>query len=432
MLTKEQNDLITRTGPGTPAGKLLRCYWQPVALAEELPVGGAPLSVKILGEELVLFRDEQGRPGLLGLHCSHRGSDLSFGRLEDGGIRCVYHGWLYDVEGRCLEQPAEPAGSASQLLIEHPAYSCREAAGVIFAYMGEGEAPQLPAYEFLTVGDAHIYSDKYWYDCNYLQGNEGNIDPAHLSYLHRFLREDVAVGRRDNGPVGANVSSNALFGRDIAPTIEVEPTDFGVRIFSLRDAGEGKRYVRISNFIFPNLSAFPGGGSGDGYGVNWHVPIDDEHHWKFNINFSRTRPMDKENWRRQRDGEVLPDHRLRRDRANRYLQDRDEMTTRSFIGLGPFFAAHDSMAVEGPGYIQDRAAEHTVTTDKAIVMARLQLLKAVNDLQEGRDPLHLIRTPEANRLGHVGAVDLVVHNDEDWRTIWKRILPADEPIAARA
>src|SRR5437764_7957030 len=127
MLTKEENDLLTRTGPDTDGGALLRRYWQPVALAEELPPGGAPLPVQVLGEQLVLFRDDQGRPGLLGLHCSHRGADLSYGRCEAGGLRCLYHGWLYDAAGRCLEQPGEPAGSTFKDRVRHPAYPCREA-----------------------------------------------------------------------------------------------------------------------------------------------------------------------------------------------------------------------------------------------------------------------------------------------------------------
>jgi phenylpropionate dioxygenase-like ring-hydroxylating dioxygenase large terminal subunit len=431
MLTKEQNELLCHIGPGTPAGDLLRSYWQPVALSNELPIGGAPLPLKIMGEELVLFRDDDGQPGLLGLHCAHRGADLSYGRLEDGGLRCIYHGWLYDRTGRCLEQPGEPAGSTFHERIRQTAYPCVEKAGAIFAFMGKGDAPQFPAYEFLEVPDEHRYTDKYLYEANYLQGNEGNIDPAHLSFLHRFLREEPAAARGDNGPIGSNVSSNELFGRDVAPHLEVEPTDFGVRIFSLRDAGGGKRYVRISNFIFPNLSAFPGGGTGNGYGVNWHVPIDDVTHWKFNFNFDRAKPLEKSLWEGQHNQEVLANHALRRNKANRYLQDREEMRTRSYIGLGPFFAAHDAMAVEGPGPIQDRTVEHTATTDKAIVMARLQLLKAINDLQEGRTPLHLIRTPEENRLGHVGAVDAVIPNEDDWRNIWRKYLPVDEPVGTK-
>src|SRR5487761_641011 len=172
MLTRQENELLTRVGPGTPCGELMRRYWQPAALSEELPPGGAPLPVRLLGEDLVLFRDEQGRPGLLGIHCSHRAADLSYGRLEDGGLRCLYHGWLYDVDGNCLEQPGEPRGDGSGLpdpynpgsvgarhaspfreKIRHPAYPCQEVAGVIFTYMGPGDAPLLPPYEFMTVSE---------------------------------------------------------------------------------------------------------------------------------------------------------------------------------------------------------------------------------------------------------------------------------------
>lgn len=164
MLTREQSDLLTQTGPGTPGGGLLRRYWQPVRLSCELPAGGAPLPVQILGEELVLFRDEEGTPGLLGLHCSHRGADLSYGRLEDGGIRCIYHGWLYDIQGRCLEQPGEPAGSTFHERIRHPAYPCHEVGGVIFTYLGPDDAPLFPAYEFLQVPDAQLHVSKAYHE----------------------------------------------------------------------------------------------------------------------------------------------------------------------------------------------------------------------------------------------------------------------------
>src|SRR5437870_4162870 len=190
MLTHEERELLIRISPGTPCGDLMRRYWQPAALSEELPPGRAPVPVRLLGEDLVLFRDEQGRPGLLGLHCAHRGADLSYGRLEDGGLRCLYHGWLYDVAGRCLEQPGEPAGSSFKDRVRQRAYPCRDTAGVIFAYLGPGEPPLLPAYEFLTVPSAQRYVNKALHECNYLQGNEGNIDPAHLSFLHYLLQDD--------------------------------------------------------------------------------------------------------------------------------------------------------------------------------------------------------------------------------------------------
>jgi phthalate 4,5-dioxygenase oxygenase subunit len=194
MMSKEENDLLTQTGSGSPAGNLLRRYWQPVALVNELAAGGAPLAVRILGEDLVLFRDDKGRAGLLGIHCSHRGTDLSYGRVEDGGLRCLYHGWLYDIEGRCLEQPGEPWGGEQRAAIRHPAYPCREAGGVIFTYMGPGEPPLLPNYDFLSASPDYLYVSKIFHECNYLQANEGNIDkPRRDSRPHRgascFIRQ---------------------------------------------------------------------------------------------------------------------------------------------------------------------------------------------------------------------------------------------------
>src|SRR6266540_1394678 len=183
-MLQEENELLTRTGPGTPCGELMRRYWQPAALSEELPAGGASLPARLFSEDLVLFRDEAGRPGLLGLHCSHRGADLSYGRVEDGGLRCIYHGWLYDVHGRCLEQPGEPAGSTFHERIRHPAYPCIEKSDVIWAYLGPGDPPLMPNYHFLTVPDDNAFAIKLFHGCNYLQGNEGNIDLLHLSFLH--------------------------------------------------------------------------------------------------------------------------------------------------------------------------------------------------------------------------------------------------------
>src|SRR5712692_1773927 len=186
MLSREQNQLLTRTGPGTPMGEVMRRYWQPVALSEELPASGAPLAVRTLSEDLVLFRNEDGQPGLLGLHCSHRGADLSYGRIEDGGLRCLYHGWLYDLQGRCLDQPGEPAGSSFNDKVRHKAYPCRELAGLIFTYMGPSEPPLFPAYEHLTCPEEYrLQPTKSLHECNYLQANEGNIDPGHLSFLHQ-------------------------------------------------------------------------------------------------------------------------------------------------------------------------------------------------------------------------------------------------------
>jgi phthalate 4,5-dioxygenase oxygenase subunit len=412
MIPASENDLLTQTGPRTSCGELMRRYWQPVALTEELARDGAPIKARILGEELVLFRDDQGRPGLLGLHCSHRGTDLSYGRVEDGGLRCLYHGWLYDVCGRVVEQPGEPAGGAHRHEVHHPAYPCREAGGVVFAYMGPGEPPLLPNYEFLTVPAEHRTVVKIYEECNYLQGNEGNIDPVHLSFLHQAL-DEAQIARRRIVP-GSDTTDNALLGGDIAPTIEVEMTDYGLRIYTLRNSGRDKRYIRITNFVMPNLSVFGGSTVGAGYSIHWHVPIDDTHHWKYTFAFSREKPLDDFMRHRNR-AELTADYRLTRNRENRYQQDRESMKTQTFTGMGTNFQAHDAFATESQGAIQDRTREHLVSSDKAIVAARKLLLNAMKDVEEGRDPQHVIRDEKLNRLLHLQALSEVIPFSADVR-----------------
>jgi phenylpropionate dioxygenase-like ring-hydroxylating dioxygenase large terminal subunit len=417
MITQQENDLLTRTGKGIPAGEMIRRYWQPVALAEELPQGGAPLPIKILGEELALFRDDQGRPGLLGIHCSHRGTDLSYGRVENGGLRCLYHGWLYDVNGRCLEQPGEPNCGEHRDSIRHLSYPCKEAGGAIFAYMGSGEPPELPNYEFLTVAPERRYVNKIYHECNYLQGNEGNIDPVHLSYLHRFF--EVPQGRY-TGVRNTEDSHYSLVGRNLAPSIEVELTDFGVRIYTARTQPDGKVYLRVSYFVMPNLSAFPGQTGGEGYSVNWHVPIDDEHHWKYTFVFSRDADLDKGMIHRAR-SEVGPDYKLLRNRANRFNQDRDEMKTKTFSGMGYGFQAHDLFATSSQGPIQDRTNEHVVLSDKPIIAARKMMEKAIKDIQEGRDPAHVVRDARENRFPHLQVISDLIPASTDIKQHTKKV-----------
>ncbi len=417
MMTQEENDLLTRVGPGTPAGELLRRYWQPLALAEELPPGGAPKPVRLLGEDLVLFRDDQGKAGLLDIHCAHRGADLSYGRVEDGGLRCIYHGWLYDVKGQCLDQPGEPDGGHSRGNIRQKAYPCHETAGLIFAYLGPGEPPLLPAYEIFAVPQEYRFASKIYSECNYLQANEGNIDPVHLSFLHRFFEEDLAGRGRPTEfrkVRGGNVSPNQLFSENLTPTTEIELEDFGVRIYTWRPVGENA-YLRVSNFVMPNLCAVPGETQGAGYLINWHVPIDDEHHWKFMIVFNRKAPLDMDRFTKRYTGEMLPDYRPVRTARNRYGQDRNEQKTKSNTGMGPFFPGHDLYATESQGSIQDRTREHLVSSDKAIVAARKQLLKAIKDVQEGREAQHVVRDPSQNRFPHLVVLSELLPTSTDWR-----------------
>ncbi len=381
MLSKEDNEKVTRTGPGTPAGRLLRQYWQPVATLDDLPADGAPLPLMIMGEELVLFRDELGRLGLLGLHCPHRGADLSFGRIEGGGLRCLYHGWVFDLTGQCLEQPAEPRGKTFCERVKHTAYPVETAGGMIFAYMGEGKPPILPQLECLRAPADHLYMWKFRERCNYLQGLEGDIDPFHLTFLHRAMASQQA---RD-----APGSSDAYydFYTRGTPRLEVERTRFGLRIFTMRELDE-RAYLRVTNFMMPNAAVVAGPTGEDGYTLLWHVPITDEVHTKYMLNFRRSGPINADGLRKAYELHVIPGTSLeaRRNRENRWLQDRDEMKTGWYAGMGPSFSVHDNFVTESMGPIYDRSKERLGYSDQAVVAARRVLLAAIADLAAGKEP----------------------------------------------
>src|ERR1051325_7204717 len=413
MMTKEENDLLTQTNRGTPMGELMRRYWQPVALSEELPQGGAPIPVKIMGEELVLYRDDHGKLGLMGIHCPHRGADLSYGRVEDGGLRCIYHGWLFDKAGRCLDQPWEPNGGEHRDQIRHTAYPCHEQAGGIFAYMGPGEPPLFPRYEFLTVPPTHTFAIKLFHEANYLQMNEGSFDIPHLSFLHYTYLNDGGSAPRGGNTNGA--PERDLCSRGAAPgmeTMDAEVTDYGVRNFRIRPlAGRDEYHLRVNEFVLPNFIAFPG--NAGTYGINWHVPIDDTTHWKWTWVFDRDHPLDQETIRKQRT-EITPDYRSVRNKANRYLQDRASMKKETFSGIGFNFDAHDLCVIEGAGPIQDRTQEHLASSDMPIVVARKVRIKAIRDLQEGREPKNVIRDPSRNEFKIFSGRD-TVPNGKPWK-----------------
>lgn len=382
MLTKEQNELLTRTGPGTPCGEFMRRYWQPVALSEELSAD-TPIPVRIMSENLVLYRGESGKPALLGLRCPHRGADLSYGRIEGEHLRCLYHGWLFGGDGRCLEQPSEPPGSTFKERIRQPAYCCEEAGGLIFGYLGPNPAPLLPALRFLSAPDAQVWCTKILHDCNYLQGSEGSFDPQHLSYLHRVQRG------------AARPDVNAMLAADTAPRIEVEEMPFGTRIYTSRSVDTDQAFVRVTNFIMPNCAAFGGQQradpavdrrDNDGYQLDWLVPIDDLRFWKYSVAYRYREALDKEYLQRSVMGEADEPYRMRRNAGNRYLQNRAEMKESTYTGLGVNFAIHDLWAVEAQGAVADRTAEHLGASDAAIIAMRRQMLKGIAAVQAGTDP----------------------------------------------
>ncbi len=402
MLSKEDNDLVTRTDPGTPMGDLIRRYWIPALLSEEIPAPDCPPArVRIMGEELVAFRDTQGRIGLIGEHCSHRGTSLFFGRNEECGLRCIYHGWKFDVEGNVLDTPGEPADSDFRKKLRHTAYPTCEANGVIYAYLGPREKmPLFPNYEWTQVPLEFTYVTKCLLECNYLQGLEGECDSSHLSFLHRSF---------------TNERNQALYKSDTAPIYETEETDFGVRLIATRTAADNRHYVRFSAFLMPVYGCVPAGRPTNeiaGYEIHTYVPADDTHCWRYDIGFRRDRAVRADEVHRRK--QINPDYTRIRNARNNYLQDRKMQKSVNFTGIEDFLN-HDACATESMGAIFDRSKEHLGVSDRAVIAVRKFLLAAVRELQEGHEPPHLIRAAERNRFPHIDCFACLLPRNETWR-----------------
>ncbi|MCZ6858675.1 MAG: aromatic ring-hydroxylating dioxygenase subunit alpha [Alphaproteobacteria bacterium] len=421
MLSAKQNELVTRTGPGTPAGDLLRRYWQPAALVEELPDNRPIVPVRMLGEELVLFRDESGKYGLLAKNCCHRGADLSFGRLEDGGLRCPFHGWLYGTDGACLEQPAEPEGSQFFKKVRQPAYPCEERNGIVFTYMGPGEPPAFPEFDCFLAPDAYTFAFKGHVECNWLQALEVGIDPSHASYLHRFFEdEDPAenYGRQFRDMAGdTQMPVTKVLRESSRPRIEVEETDYGLRLISMRDLGPAQTHVRVTNLAFPNAFVIPM--SQEIVITQWHVPVDDVNNFWFAIFTSFSAPVDKAIMREQRLQRcTLPGYKPKANKSNDYGFDPEEQTSLTYTGMGMDINVHDQWAVESLGPIQDRTIEHLGAADKAITAYRRMLIKAIDTVAKGKAPPKSVESANGQGLRGPVAIDAVAP-PESWQTCWK-------------
>ena len=420
MMTREQNELLTRIGPGAPAGQLLRRYWQPIALAEEL-AGPRPVkAVRVLGQDLVLFRGPDGRLGLLDRDCPHRGADLAFGRLEDGGLRCLFHGWLFDTEGKCLETPAEPPESRICSRVRQKAYPVQERSGIVFAFLGEGTPPAFPALDCFVAPDTHVFAFKGYLDCNWLQAVEVGVDPAHASFLHRFFEDgsgDASYGRQFRAlSADSELPMTTVLRRFPRPKIEVEQSEIGLRITALRDIGAGKMHVRVTNLLFPQAFVIPL--SQEITITQWHVPIDDVSCYWVAIFISFTGPVDKKTMREQRlQLYELPDYKPRLGRANNYGYNLEEQRMRTYTGMGEDINVHDQWAVESQGAIQDRTREHLGLTDKAIVAYRMLLLSAMKQVTAGERVLMELDAESAALVQGPATMD-GIGPAAQWRDYW--------------
>jgi 5,5'-dehydrodivanillate O-demethylase len=371
MLSKKENEKLSLVGPATPAGELLRRYWHPVAVAAELK--DKPIKrVRILGEDLVLYRGDDGRYGLVAEQCSHRGASLAYGRIEGSNIRCPYHGWLYDQEGRCVEQPAEPPESTYKNRVKHPAYPVQKLAGLLYAYMGPKPAPLLPRYDVLvrTDGERKIVVLPQL-DCNWLQPMENSVDPTHVHYLH---------GKRTGKPIHGDR------GTEIAK-YEFEVFEYGIMKKRFAMNGEGKlALVNAHPLVFPNMLRQR---HGKEHYLQYRVPVDDTHTLFFEVYLFESE-----------DGSTVDQHE---DPPVEHAPDYKTAEGVYKMEKGKVWM-EDYMAWETAGPIFNRAKEHLATADKGIITYRKLLKSEIDKVKRGKDPMGVIRDPEKNQVIHFHTV----------------------------
>ena len=412
MLTTEQNERIARVGPGTPMGNTQRRYWQPVLLSEELPENdGAPIRVRVLGEDLIAFRDTNGKVGLVDAFCPHRRAPMFFGRTEECGLRCVYHGWKFDVSGACVDMPSEPPDSLFKTKVTIAAYPTHEAGDIIWAYMGPKETmPEPPDFEWMRAPRTHRFVSKTFEAANWVQGLEGGLDSAHSSFLHNERLGDPGWIRN----------------RDGAPRIDVERTDYGYSYTSKRNLGDEGEYVRLYQYIMPGQAVRGGinglmGGRAKVPKFDLHIwlPIDDENTWVYNIMYSydNDAPLTPEYVEEQEhllgrgtDDHIPGTYFLKSNKTNDYNIDRQMQKTKNFTGIVGI-NTQDMAVQEGMGGIVDRSKEHLGTTDKAIIVMRQMLLEAVDAVEAGGSPRAV--DPAVSRS--IRPYDDVVKPGVDWK-----------------
>ena len=393
MLRKVDSDLVTQTGPDTPMGQLFRRHWIPALLSEELPGNDCPpVRVKLLSERMVAFRDSEGRLGLIDEFCAHRGVSLWFGRTEDCGLRCPYHGWKFDVTGQCTEIPSEPEHSRFPTKVKLKSYPLVERGGVLWAYMGPPEfQPPLPEWEFATVPATHSFTSKRLQECNWLQSLEGGIDSSHVSFLHR--------GNLNTDPLFKGARGNQYNLGDSRPVFEVVESPGGLYIGARRNAENGHYYWRITQWVMPAFTMIAPRGNHSVHGHFW-IPIDDDNCWAWNFDYHPTRALTEAELTAMRGGKgihvtyVPGTFRPLANKDNDYLMDRAAQRAGTTYSGVEGIAMQDASLQESMGPIVDRAKETLVSTDSGIIMARQRLIRAARALAEsgtvppGVDPAH--------------------------------------------
>jgi phenylpropionate dioxygenase-like ring-hydroxylating dioxygenase large terminal subunit len=387
-------------------GEVFRRYWIPACLAEEIAEpGGTPLKVRLLGEDLVAFRDTSGQVGLLAELCAHRQASLTLGRNEEGGLRCIYHGWLYDVDGKILETPCESERSLIKHIVRLPAYPCHEVNGIIWTYMGPAEKmPLLPSTLWFTAPRDHIEVVKFKNECNYLQALEGDCDHPHVTYLHRR---------------GEGLETP----EDTSPSFEVDHTSWGVRAVTYRRMNGGTRkMVRTNLFAYPFIGLI-GGFTGANAREQmqyihpiYQVPADDYHTDRYDMIVDMVKPADGR-YRAEYSHELNPDFTKVANKTNNYLQDRSLMFTSVYSGIPFGNHTQDAAVTESMGPIMDRSKEHLGESDGHIVAVRQGLFQAMETVQNGGDPPGVAFSADHNDYSDLYCISGPIPADAHWKQL---------------
>jgi len=417
MLSAADNELLVRTNADTVMGEYFRRFWHPVALSREIAEpDGPPIRAQVMGEDLLAFRDTNGRVGVIEPHCAHRGANLFFGRNEACGIRCIYHGWKFDVDGKCIDMPNVPPGSAYHDKISIKAYPTREFGDIVWAYFGPRERmpAELPQLEFAVLPPSHRYVTKRLQACNWAHSIEGALDTAHFSFLHMPAPKHFS---NTNPTVAADEERLRWLRDDPMPQFTISEHDVGFVIGGARRADREAHYWRITQFMLPTHSVTPSAMPGEiYYGYSW-VPITDEACWIYVYAWNPERPIsDAERARFDQGGygqfaALGPGFVPLRNRGNDYLIDREDQKHRSFTGVRGV-AEQDAMAQDSQGVIADRRREHLTPTDVAIVRFRRLMLEQAKALSDGKEPA-AAQLPAHYRLRGGGCITAASMSFED-------------------
>jgi phthalate 4,5-dioxygenase len=419
LLRAEENEILTRVGPGTLMGELLRRYWTPACLTAEIPEPGSPPArVRLLGESLVAFRDTTGRVGLVQENCPHRGASLYFGRNEGASLRCVYHGWAFDVDGTCVDMPSEPAPFCEKVRMK--AYPVHESGGIVWTYMGPKET-MTPFRDFGTEGrdSDEFTASKQLTTCNWVQAMEGNIDTSHISHLHQFDGIDkIPDDGSDKPGYPSNAMSWKFWRHDRAPRLEVDDTWFGYRYAGIRTTPNGNTHVRVTAYAVPYSTMVASIPFTANHGM--FVPVDDYNTWRYTVvpkqrpnprglggaNLFAAAPFSTPITGKT-DG-IIP--RLY-TADNDYQMSHEARREGNFSGVADF-VSQDFMVTESMGPIYDRSQEQLGSTDRAITRMRHILLSAAKGLAEGKEPPAVTGDFRAIR-----GAEKILEPDEDWRLL---------------